>query len=72
MSKNSLIIPLVAMLAAADLLFGIARHLAESQGNQPGQKTDGVYLDCGRDSGPLSRFIPGRREDNQAVINDRS
>jgi hypothetical protein len=72
MGKKSLIIPLVGLLAAVGLLFGIAGHLAESQGNQSAHKTDDAHLDCGRGSRLLSRFISGRLEDHQAVINDRS
>jgi hypothetical protein len=38
MRKKSLIIQMVVLLAAAGLLFGIAGHLVESQGNQPGKR----------------------------------
>src|SRR5258705_2395471 len=44
MSKKSLIIPLVVLLAAAALLFGIAGHLTGWQGNRPTQVTDDAYL----------------------------
>jgi hypothetical protein len=72
MRKKSLIIPLEVLVAAAGLLFGIAGHLAELQRSQPDQQTDYAYLHCGRGSQLLSPFRPGRLEDNQAVINDRS
>src|SRR6202522_1002097 len=57
MSKKSLIIPLVVLLAAAGLLFGIAGHLTEWQGNEPDQKTDDAYLRA--DMTPLSTRISG-------------
>src|SRR5258708_20039992 len=44
MSKKSLIIPLIVLLAAAGLLFGIAGHLTGWQGNRPDQVTDDAYL----------------------------
>src|SRR6266700_4922709 len=44
MSKKSLIIPLVVLLAAGSLLFGIAGHLTGWQGNRPDQVTDDDYL----------------------------
>jgi membrane fusion protein, multidrug efflux system len=57
MSKKLLIIPLVVLLAAAILLFSIAGHLTEWQGNQPEQKTDDAYLRA--DMTPLSTRISG-------------
>jgi membrane fusion protein (multidrug efflux system) len=57
MSKTSLIIPLVVLLAAAGLLFGIAGHLTGWQGNQPDQMTDDAYLRA--DMTPLSTRISG-------------
>src|ERR1700723_2753026 len=57
MSKKSLIIPLVVLLAAAALLFGIAGHLTEWQGNEPDQRTDDAYLRA--DMTPLSTRISG-------------
>jgi membrane fusion protein, multidrug efflux system len=57
MSKKSLIIPLVVLVAAAGLLIGIAGHLTEWQGNQPDQKTDDAYLRA--DMTPLSTRISG-------------
>src|SRR3984885_4510344 len=57
MSKKSLIIPLVVLLAAAGLLFGIAGHLTGWQGNQPDQMTDDAYLRA--DMTPLSTRISG-------------
>jgi membrane fusion protein, multidrug efflux system len=57
MSKKSFIIPLVVLLAAAGILFGVAGHLTEWQGNQPDQKTDDAYLRA--DMTPLSTRISG-------------
>jgi membrane fusion protein, multidrug efflux system len=57
MSKKLLIIPLVVLLAAAILLFGIAGHLTEWQANQLEQKTDDAYLKA--DMTPLSTRISG-------------
>jgi membrane fusion protein (multidrug efflux system) len=57
MSKKSLIIPLIVLLAAAGLLFGIAGHLTGWQGNRPGQVTDDAYLRA--DMTPLSTRISG-------------
>lgn len=57
MSKKSLIVPLVVLLVAAGLLFGIAGHLTEWQGDQPDQKTDDAYLRA--DMTPLSTRISG-------------
>src|SRR5260370_42349278 len=57
MSKKSLIIPLVVLLAAAALLFGIAGHLTGWQGNRPTQVTDDAYLRA--DMTPLSTRISG-------------
>jgi membrane fusion protein, multidrug efflux system len=56
MSKK-LIIPVVALLAAAGLLFGIAGHLTGWQGNRPDQVTDDAYLRA--DMTPLSTRISG-------------
>src|ERR1700744_2542247 len=57
MSKKSLIIPLIVLLVAAGLLFGIAGHLTGWQGNQPDQETDDAYLRA--DMTPLSTRISG-------------
>jgi len=57
MSKKSLIIPLVVLLVAAGLLFGIAGHLTGWQGNRPEQVTDDAYLRA--DMTPLSTRISG-------------
>jgi membrane fusion protein, multidrug efflux system len=57
MSKKSLIIPLIVLLAAAGLLFGIAGHLTGWQGNRPDQTTDDAYLRA--DMTPLSTRISG-------------
>src|SRR5260370_15268963 len=57
MSKKSLIIPLVVLLAAAGLLFSIAGHLTGWQGNRPDQVTDDAYLRA--DMTPLSTRISG-------------
>jgi membrane fusion protein, multidrug efflux system len=57
MSIKSLIISVVVLLAAAGLLFGIARHLTGWQGNRPDQVTDDAYLRA--DMTPLSTRISG-------------
>ena len=57
MSKKSLIIPLVVLLVAAGLLFGIAGHFTGWQGNRPEQETDDAYLRA--DMTPLSTRISG-------------
>ena len=57
MSKKSLIIPLIVLLAAAALLFGIAGHWTGWQGNRLEQETDDAYLRA--DMTPLSTRISG-------------
>jgi membrane fusion protein (multidrug efflux system) len=57
MSKKSLIIPLIVLLAAAGLLFGIAGHWTSWQGNRPDQETEDAYLKA--DMTPLSTRISG-------------
>src|SRR5580698_824444 len=57
MSKRSLIIPLIVLLAAGGLLFGIAGRLTGWQGNRPDQVTDDAYLRA--DMTPLSTRISG-------------
>src|SRR5258708_36563698 len=57
MSKKSLIIPLVVLLAAAGLFFDIAGHLTGWRGNRPDQVTDDAYLRA--DMTPLSTRISG-------------
>jgi membrane fusion protein (multidrug efflux system) len=57
MSKKSLIIPLVVLLVAAGLLFGIAGHFTGWQGNRSEQETDDAYLRA--DMTPLSTRISG-------------
>jgi membrane fusion protein (multidrug efflux system) len=57
MSKRSLIIPLIVLLAAAGLLFGIPRHWTAWQGSRPDQDTDDAYLKA--DMTPLSTRISG-------------
>src|SRR3954447_20200519 len=57
MSKKSLIIPLVVLLTAACLLFGIGGHLTGWQGSRPHQVTDDAYLRA--DITPLSTRISG-------------
>jgi membrane fusion protein, multidrug efflux system len=57
MSKKSLIIPLVVLLAAGGLLFGIAGHLTGWQENRPDQVTDDAHLRA--DMTPLSTRISG-------------
>ena len=55
MSKKSWIIPLIVLLAAAGLLFGIAGHWTGWQANRANQKTDDAYLKA--DVTPLSTRI---------------
>jgi membrane fusion protein (multidrug efflux system) len=57
MSKKSLIIPPIVLLAAAGLLFGIAGHWTGWQGSRPDQETDDAYLKA--DVTPLSTRISG-------------
>jgi membrane fusion protein (multidrug efflux system) len=57
MSKKSLIIPVVVLLVAAGLLFGIAGHFTGWQGNRSEQETDDAYLRA--DMTPLSTRISG-------------
>jgi membrane fusion protein (multidrug efflux system) len=57
MSKKSLIIPLIVLLAAAGLLFGIAGHWTGWQGSRPDQETDDAYLKA--DMTPLSTRVSG-------------
>jgi len=57
MSKKSLIIPLIILLAAAGLLFGIAGNLTGWQGSRSDQETDDAYLKA--DMTPLSTRISG-------------
>jgi membrane fusion protein (multidrug efflux system) len=57
MSKKSLIIPVIVLLAAASLLFGIAGHWTSWQGSRPDQETDDAYLKA--DMTPLSTRISG-------------
>src|SRR6204780_6000526 len=57
MIRKSLIIPLIVVLAAAGLLFGIAGHLTGCQGSRPDQETDDAYLRA--DMTPLSTRISG-------------
>src|SRR6202035_6047676 len=57
MSKQSLIIPLIVLLAAAGLLFGIAGHWTGWQGSLFDQETDDAYLKA--DVTPLSTRISG-------------
>jgi membrane fusion protein (multidrug efflux system) len=57
MTKGSLIIPLIVLLAAAALLFGIAGHWTGWQGNRLEQETDDAYLRA--DMTPLSTRISG-------------
>lgn len=57
MSKKSLMIPLIVLLAAAGVLFGIAGHWTSWQGNRPDQETDDAYLKA--DMTPLSTRISG-------------
>src|ERR1700690_4359670 len=57
MSKKLFIIPLVVLLAAAALLFGIGGHWTSWQGGRPDQETDDAYLRA--DMTPLSTRISG-------------
>ena len=57
MSKKSWIIPLVVLLVAAGLLFGIAGHWTSWQGSRSEQETDDAYLKA--DVTPLSTRISG-------------
>ena len=57
MSKKSLVVPLIVLLAAAGLLFGIAGHWTGWQGSRPEQETDDAYLRA--DMTPLSTRISG-------------
>lgn len=57
MSKKSLIVPLIVLLAAAGLLFAIAGHWTGWQGSRPDQETDDAYLKA--DMTPLSTRISG-------------
>src|ERR1700753_1887333 len=57
MIKKSVIIPLIVLLAAAGLLFGIAGHWTGCRGGRPDQKTDDAYLRA--DMTPLSTRISG-------------
>jgi membrane fusion protein (multidrug efflux system) len=57
MSKKSWIIPLIVLIAAAGLLFGIAGHWTGWQGSRPDQETDDAYLKA--DMTPLSTRISG-------------
>ena len=57
MGKKAFIIPLVVLLAAAGLLFGIAGHWTSWQGGRPNQETDDAYLKA--DMTPLSTRISG-------------
>jgi membrane fusion protein (multidrug efflux system) len=57
MSKKSWIIPLIVLLAAAGLLFGIAGHWTGWEGSRPDQETDDAYLKA--DMTPLSTRISG-------------
>jgi membrane fusion protein (multidrug efflux system) len=57
MSKKSWIIPLIVLVAAAGLLFGIAGHWTGWQGSRSDQETDDAYLKA--DMTPLSTRISG-------------
>ena len=57
MSKKSWIIPLIVLVAAAGLLFGIAAHWTGWQGSRSDQETDDAYLTA--DITPLSTRISG-------------
>src|ERR1700735_1256199 len=57
MGKRAFIIPIVVLLAAAGLLFGIAGHWTSGEGGQPNQETDDAYLKA--DMTPLSTRISG-------------
>ncbi len=57
MSKKALIIPLIVLLAAAGLLFGIAGNWTSWRGSRPNQETDDAYLRA--DLTPLSTRVSG-------------
>jgi membrane fusion protein, multidrug efflux system len=57
MSKKAWIIPLIVLVAATSLLFGIAGHWTSWQGSRPEQETDDAYLKA--DMTPLSTRISG-------------
>src|ERR1700728_5277289 len=57
MRKKGLIIPLIVLLTAAGILFGIAGHWTGWQGARPDQETDDAYLKS--DMTPLSTRISG-------------
>jgi membrane fusion protein (multidrug efflux system) len=57
MSKKSWIIPLIVLIAAAGLLFGIAGHWTSWQGSRSDQETDDANLKA--DMTPLSTRISG-------------
>jgi membrane fusion protein (multidrug efflux system) len=57
MGKKAFIIPLVVLLAAVGLLFGIAGHWTSWEGGRPDQETDDAYLKA--DMTPLSTRISG-------------
>src|ERR1700728_3748941 len=57
MRKKGLIIPLIVLLTAAGLLFGIAGRWTGWQGSRPDQETDDAYLKA--DMTPLSTRISG-------------
>src|ERR1700728_2893113 len=57
MGKRAFIIPIVVLLAAAGLLFGIAGHWTSWEGGRPNQETDDAYLKA--DMTPLSTRISG-------------
>jgi membrane fusion protein (multidrug efflux system) len=57
MSKRALIIPLIVLLAAAGLLFGIAGHWTGWEESRHDQETDDAYLKA--DMTPLSTRISG-------------
>ena len=57
MNKKAWIIPLIVLVAAAGLLFGIAGHWTGWQGSRPDQETDDAYLKA--DVTPLSTRISG-------------
>jgi membrane fusion protein, multidrug efflux system len=56
-SKKSLIIPVIVLLAAAGLLFGIAGHWTAWEGDRADQSTDDAYLRA--DVTPLSTRVSG-------------
>ncbi|WP_058189330.1 HlyD family secretion protein [Terracidiphilus gabretensis] len=57
MIRKSWIIPLIVLLTAAGLLFGIAGRWTGWQGSRPDQETDDAYLKA--DMTPLSTRISG-------------